>query len=95
MEFAFVAMSALLPLMMFYIQNHWPKMRLLFNTGALLSLLVFGNIASLSIYQIIQEKTVFMTTIHGLFLNPAFLITGAYTGVYILYRGLLIGVDES
>ncbi len=31
-----------------------------------------------------------MTTIHGIFLNRFFLITGAYLGWYILYQLLLI-----
>lgn len=66
----------------------------IYDMLALVSFLIFGNIASLSIYKVIIEKTVFMTTIHGIFLNPIFLITGAYIGLYVLFRLLLFSFGE-
>lgn len=66
----------------------------IYDMIALVSFLIFGNIASLSIYQVIIEKTVFMTTIHGIFLNPIFLITGAYIGLYVLYKLLSLSFGE-
>ncbi|MGY0694131.1 transposase [Virgibacillus sp. FSP13] len=89
-----VAGSIATPIIMFYLQKRWIKFRLIFNLGAILSALIFGNIASLSIYQIIKDDMVFMTTIHAIFLNPFFLITGSYIGLYILYRLLRIILEE-
>ena len=68
--------------------------RFSFNVLAILSALIFGNIASLSIHQIIVDDAVFMTTIHGIFLNPLFLISGAYLGVYLLYRLIVLILQE-
>ncbi|WP_099157144.1 transposase [Virgibacillus ndiopensis] len=84
----------LLPLIMFFAQKYLIKFRLIFNIGALISTFVFGNITSLSIYQIIKDNTVLMTNIHAVFLNPFFLITGSYMGVYILYRLLIVTAKE-
>ncbi|MEN1970496.1 transposase [Lentibacillus sp. N15] len=89
-----IAGSIILPLLMFYTQQIWPRLRFIYNLVSIVAVLVFGNIASLSIYQIIIDKTVFMTAIHAIFLNPFFLIAGSYIGVYILYRLLLLSLEE-
>jgi len=68
--------------------------RTAFNVLAVLATIIFGGIASTSIYQIIVDNAVFMTTIHAIFLNPLFLVTGAYIGVYMLYRFLLWTWEE-
>lgn len=81
-----VLASILLPLTMFFMRKKWNGLYFIFNLTALVSLLVFGNIASISIYQIIRDKTVFMTHIHAIFLNPFFLITGSYLGIYVIYQ---------
>ncbi|WP_026907419.1 hypothetical protein [Paucisalibacillus globulus] len=86
--------SIVLPLIMFYSQKTWTRLRLIYNLVTIIALLVFGNIASLSVYQIIKDKTVFMTAIHAIFLNPLFLISGAYIGIYVLYRMLLLSIEE-
>jgi glucose-6-phosphate-specific signal transduction histidine kinase len=86
--------SIVLPLIMFYSQKTWRRLRLIYNLVTIIALLVFGNIASLSVYQIIKDKTVFMTAIHAIFLNPLFLISGAYIGIYVLYRMLLLSIEE-
>lgn len=67
---------------------------MIFNTIALISAVIFGNIAATSIYQVIIDNTIFMTEIHAIFLNPFFLITGAYLGVYIIYRLIMITLKE-
>ncbi|ASK61213.1 transposase [Virgibacillus phasianinus] len=94
MRIFLIAGSIILPLVMFFLQKYRIKFRLIFNLGAILSTLVFGNIASLSIYQIIKDNTVLMTNIHAVFLNPFFLITGSYIGIYILYLLLLVTAGE-
>lgn len=86
----------IVPLLMYFLQRKWATFRLVFDVIAIISVLVFGNIASLSIYQIIKDNTVLMTNIHAVFLNPFFLITGAYMGIYIIYLLLIrIGRDRS
>jgi len=92
MKIIIIAGSIILPVVMLYLQSRWRYLRLIFNVVAYLALLVFGNIASLSIYKIIKSKTVFMTDIHAIFLNPLFLITGTYIGIYALYQLLLIKI---
>jgi hypothetical protein len=67
---------------------------MIFNITAVISTLIFGNIAATSIYQILIDNAVFMTTIHGIFLNPYFLITGGYLGVFIIYRLMVLTWDE-
>lgn len=90
----FILGSILLPLLMLYSQKISTKFNLVYNILAIIAILVFGNIASLSIYKVIKENSVFMTTIHAIFLNPFFLITGAYIGIYVLYRMLLLSMQE-
>ncbi|WP_332651688.1 transposase [Lysinibacillus sp. 54212] len=65
-----------------------------FNIAAVLSAIIFGSIASTSIYQIIVDNAVFMTTIHAIFLNPIFLVTGAYLGLYVIYRLMRLTYEE-
>lgn len=77
--------SVVLPLLMFLMAKKWTTLSFIFNLVALLSLLIFGNIASISIYKIIRDSTVFMTNIHAIFLNPFFLVTASYLGLYVTY----------
>lgn len=93
MKLILVAISILLPTAMYVLQRFFKKTRIFFNCAAVLSAIIFGNIASLAIYEILKDQTVFMTNIHAIFLNPYFLLTGGYLGVYILYR-LLIIIDS-
>jgi hypothetical protein len=85
MKVLLVLGSIIFPLLMYVVQKKWDGIHAVFNLIAIISALVFGNIATLSIYQIIKDNTVLMTNIHAIFLNPFFLITGSYLGVYILY----------
>lgn len=80
---------------MLILQKINPKLRLLFHIVAVIAALVFGNISSLAIYKIIKDHTVFMTSIHGIFLNPFFLISGAYLGTFFIYRMVLWTIDDS
>ncbi|MCZ2260949.1 transposase [Sporosarcina sp. G11-34] len=82
------------PIIMFYLQNKNMKFQIIFNIIAVISAITFGSIASTSIFQIITDNAVFMTAIHGIFLNLFFLITGAYLGVFIVYRLLILTMDE-
>jgi len=96
MRFLLISGSMIVPLLMYFLQRKWATFRLVFDVIAIISVLVFGNIASLSIYQIIKDNTVLMTNIHAVFLNPFFLITGAYMGIYIIYLLFIsIGRDRA
>ncbi|MFJ7920774.1 transposase [Lysinibacillus fusiformis] len=70
--------------LMVYLQQKSDKMRLVFNALGVVSAILFGYIAATSITQIILEDVVFMTTIHAVFLNPIFLLTGAYLGLFFI-----------
>lgn len=93
MKIILIAGSIVFPLIMFYSQKIWIRLRLIYNLVSIIAVLVFGNISSLSIYKIIEDKTVFMTAIHAVFLNPLFLLAGSYIGVYVLYRLLLLSTE--
>lgn len=85
MKLFLVIGSLAVPLAMIALKRKWPKIELAYTLSALLSALVFGNIAAFAIYEIIKDQTVFMTNVHAVFLNPLFLITGIYLGVYVIY----------
>ncbi|MGE7843829.1 transposase [Lysinibacillus sp. NPDC093712] len=90
-----VASSIIVPVVMLLLQKKSKIVRLLFNVLAVFAMLIFGGIASTSIYQIIVDNAVFMTTIHAIFLNPLFLVSGAYIGVFIIYRLMLLTWHEN
>lgn len=94
MKFLIVFGSIVVPIAMLMIQRKWIKWRIAFNVASVLSMLTLGNISALAIYEILRDNTVFMTSIHAIFLNPMFLLTGAYLGVYLVYRLLLISYEE-
>lgn len=64
------------------------------NFIAVIAILLFGMITGTSVLQVIMDNQVFSTAIHGIFLNPFFLLSGAYLGVYIIYRLLIITMEE-
>lgn len=73
----------------------WASFRHSFNILAVIVAIFFSTIAATSITQIILEDAVFMTTIHAVFLHPIFLITGAYLGLYVIYRRIDFTIQES
>jgi len=94
MKLILIIGSVALPIIMVYSEKFWLRLRDIYNAISMIALLTFGNIASFSIYKVIIDGTVFMTAIHGVFLNPFFLIAGAYIGIYVLYRLLLLSIKE-
>jgi hypothetical protein len=77
--------SVAVPLFMVGLQKKWPRHEVIFHLLAILAALTFGNISAINIYEVLVNNTVFMTTIHSIFLKPLFLISGAYLGVYMVY----------
>ncbi|KQL50435.1 transposase [Heyndrickxia shackletonii] len=94
MQFLLIFLSIIIPLGMYALQLKWTILRFLYNILAIICSLLFGNIASLAILEVIRNNTVFMTTIHAVFLNIAFLITGAYLGVYLLYQLIHVTIAQ-
>ncbi|MFJ8099380.1 transposase [Lysinibacillus sp. NPDC096212] len=94
MKILLVTSSIVVPVVMVYLQHKSDKFKMIFNIVAVISTIIFGSIASTTIYQIIVDDAVFMTTIHAIFLNPFFLVTGAYLGVFIIYRLMIMALEE-
>jgi hypothetical protein len=94
MEFLLIAGIIILPVAMLWIVNIWRNFRSFFNVTAVLSAMIFGIISSISVHEVIVNQTVMMTTIHAIFLNPFFIISGSYLGLYLLYRLLIILFKE-
>jgi hypothetical protein len=75
-----------IPLLMLGLVRTVPKFRILLDGFAVLSGYTFGIIAALAVYKILRDDTIFMTNIHGILSNAAFLASGAYLGNYGLYK---------
>lgn len=86
--------SIVLPIILLILKYKVNNAQFIMNAIAFISIVIFGSIASVSVYQIIIDNSVFMTAIHSVFLNPVFLITGAYLGLYIIYRILILTMQE-
>lgn len=95
MKILFIVGSIVLPIAMYLLQKKWTWFHKMLDGMAIFSALLFGNILSLSIYEVIQNKSVFMTNIHAILLDPFFLSSGAYLGVYLLYRLLHLMWNKS
>lgn len=83
-----------LPLLMVYLHDKWNRSCTVLILFMILSLIIFGSIAAISIHEIIKNDRVFMTAIHAVFLNPLFLITGAYIMIFPIYRLILLCKEE-
>lgn len=80
---------------MFYLRFKGNVFTAIFNTLAVISTIVFGIISALSIRQVLIDNTVFMTAIHGIFLNTYFLSSGGYLGIFAIYRLLTLIFEEN
>lgn len=76
----------IVPIGMILIVRRFILIEKLFSFIANLSFLMVASIISFAIYQIIVEQTVFMTSIHGIFLNPFLLVCGAYLLLFTMYK---------
>lgn len=74
------------PILMFFFQTRWNLLHKLFCLLSIIATMIFGYITALTIYNIIIDQTVFMTNVHAVFLNPIFLLAGAYIGLFITYH---------
>lgn len=69
----------------------WAKvLETIYNLLAFVSLYLFSVTVALYVTDTILEGKVYNTTIHGILVNPFFLIPGGYFGMYVLYQLLWI-----
>ena len=94
MKLLLVLSIIIVPGVMLYLARKNKQVKTAFNGLAVVSTIIFGSIASTAIYQVIADNTVFMTTIHALFLNKVFIISGAYMGLFIIYRLVILTLEE-
>ena len=94
MKILLIIISIVIPIVMVIINKKGLWGALFLDGLAILSALIFGNIAATEIYEIIRDNTVFMTNIHRIFLNPLFLLTGGYLGLYAVYMLILQGMKS-
>lgn len=85
MKFVLIAATVIVPLGMYYLEQKQSRIKTLYHVIAFIFLIIFSNIVVIKVYEIIVNGVVFTMEIHGLFLNPLFLISGAYLGVYVIY----------
>lgn len=77
--------TLILPFFMFWSTKQTFFLHILFNILALVSLYLFSVTTALAVLQTIFDQTVYLTTIHGILLNPLFLLPGGYLGIFALY----------
>ncbi|MGN7477413.1 transposase [Solibacillus silvestris] len=94
MKIILIASIIIVPVFMLYLTKKSEQFQIILNAAAVISVVIFGVILSTSVYQIIIDDAVFMTAIHAIFLNPFFLLTGSYSGAFIIYRLLKLTIDE-
>lgn len=94
MKIVLILSTIILPLIFYYLKVKIPFAQSTLNILAVISLTIFGMISSTSVYQVIVDDAVFSMQIHGLFLNPLFIISASYLGIYFIYRLLLLAVRE-
>lgn len=78
--------TLILPLLMLW-STKWSKVFApIYNVLAFISLYLFSVTVALYVLDTILEEKVYNTTIHGILLNPFFIISGGYFGMYALYQ---------
>ncbi|WP_369899965.1 hypothetical protein [Bacillus manliponensis] len=79
---------AILPILLsyiFFLFSMHKTFRFILNICAYLSMYGLSTLVAFTVYDVLIQDKVFMTTIHKILLNPFFLITSTYIGIYILY----------
>lgn len=92
MKFLLFLTVLLSPLLLVLLQVKYRFLLLYYRLAAIVSAILFGTIISSTIYEVIRDQIVFMTTVHKILLHPGFLMSGAYLGVYgmfLLYRSIV------
>ncbi|HBI04487.1 MAG TPA: transposase [Paenibacillaceae bacterium] len=74
------------PVIMLWSITWFRGIETLYNFLAFVSLYLFSVTVALYVMDTILEGKIYNTTIHGILLNPFFLIPGGYFGMYSLYQ---------
>ncbi|MBM7838999.1 hypothetical protein JOC54_002269 [Alkalihalobacillus xiaoxiensis] len=80
------AFFVVIPICMLLIARKSLIIEKLFSFIATLSFLMTASIISFAIYEVVVEGTVFMTSIHAIFLNPFLLLSGAFLLLFTMYK---------
>jgi hypothetical protein len=75
-----------IPMIMFWSAKSSRVLERIYHVLALASLYLFTVTVGLYVLDTIYAGKVYSTTIHGILLNPFFLLPGGYFGMYVLYQ---------
>ncbi|GAB6991484.1 transposase [Paenibacillus pini] len=85
MLFWIIASFIVIPFVMAFVSALSIIFRTIIHALALLSIYVSGSIVAAAIYRTRSHDTELTTDVHHVLLNPWFLFTGAYLGLYVPY----------
>ncbi|PWW07368.1 hypothetical protein DFQ01_102261 [Paenibacillus cellulosilyticus] len=86
MEWTIGISLAIVTVVLIWCFVRWTAVRRLADGLASFALIVAGAAVSGSILRVIRDDTVYMTEVHSVLLNPAFLIGGGYVLLYATAR---------
>ncbi|PWK13153.1 transposase [Tumebacillus permanentifrigoris] len=92
MQLVLILGTILVPICMFVLRHR--PLAAVFDLIAALSVLLANIAAGLAVLEIKQESTEFTTHVHEIFMDPLFLVTTGYIGVYSVYR-LLVATSRT
>ena len=76
-------LPVVLSFIFYWLAKH-PTIRVVLHISAYLALYVLGTIISIHIYDVLIQDLVFMTSIHGILLNPFFLYQSVYRDIHFV-----------
>lgn len=74
------------PVAMLAVQRIVRPLRYVLDIAAVVAAYVFSIVFAWTVYEVLRDNTVFMTTIHKIFANAPFLLASGYLGSYAIYR---------
>lgn len=81
--------SFIIPFLMAFLHVKFKKAHYIFDFIAIILFVFLGNLVGLSIYNSIEDHAVFTTAIHGLLIDPNFLVCSGYIFIYTTYKLML------
>lgn len=84
--FIFMVLFLIIPTILLLLARQSIFIEKIFSLIAVISVFTFGSITMSAVYQILDNQTVFMTSIHAVFLEPFFLVSGGYLLFFFAYR---------
>ncbi|MGE6228010.1 hypothetical protein [Paenibacillus chitinolyticus] len=80
------------PWLLVWLQNKVAGAKFVIDIASYAALVLFSGIAGVTVGEILVNNTVFMTSVHKVFLNPVFLVSGGWLGLYALQRLIVVGI---